>query len=103
MSQVNRTSNVRSIPHSPSLAELDGRHSSLSVRSISAFKDNGDDYEGADIPNIPLRNSSRRSSVVDYITSHNAFKNVHRSKAKHLEELDLMRPINPNSIQAPMR
>jgi hypothetical protein len=103
MSQTNRTANVRSLPHNSSLAEADGRHSSLSVRSLTAFQDDGEDDGGADIPNIPLRGSSRRSSVVDYITGHNAFKPVHRTKSKYIEELDLKRPINPNSIQVPMR
>lgn len=68
----------------------EGRESSLSVRSISAFdhhphqqpEEEGYDEEGAAIPDIPTRKSSRAQNLVDFITSPEAFKNVRKTKFK---------------------
>ncbi|KAK8111807.1 uncharacterized protein PG998_008264 [Apiospora kogelbergensis] len=70
--------------------EDNGRDSSLSVRSISAFdhhhhhQQDEEEYddEGAAIPDIPTRKSSRAQNVVDFLTSPEAFKNVRRTKFK---------------------
>ncbi|KAK8031438.1 hypothetical protein PG990_001172 [Apiospora arundinis] len=90
--------------------EDSGRDSSLSVRSISAFdhqphhQPDEDEYddEGAAIPDIPTRKSSRAQNIVDFITSPEAFKNVRRTKFKedmnpHAQNLGVPQVSRPSS------
>ncbi|KAK8135876.1 hypothetical protein PG984_003816 [Apiospora sp. TS-2023a] len=90
----------------------EGRESSLSVRSISAFDHHPHqqpeeiefDEEGAAIPDIPTRKSSRAQNLVDFITSPEAFKNVRKTKFKedmnqtpHVQSLGVPQVSRPNS------
>ncbi|KAK8035321.1 hypothetical protein PG993_010316 [Apiospora rasikravindrae] len=91
----------------------EGRESSLSVRSISAFdhhpgqhpqEEEEYDEEGAAIPDIPTRKSSRAQDLVDFITSPEAFKNVRKTKFKeeinhnpHSQSLGVPQVSRPNS------
>ncbi|KAK7967803.1 uncharacterized protein PG986_002080 [Apiospora aurea] len=82
-----------------------GRESSLSVRSISAFdhhtgqhpEEEEYDGEGAAIPDIPTRKSSRAQNVVDFITSPETFNSVR--KTKFTEELN--HNSHPQSLGVP--
>ena len=69
----------------------------MNVHSISAFgNEHGDGAEGAEIPDIPMRKSSRHLSVSDFITSP-PLKSF-RNKPRFVEDVD-SKPTNQNSTQ----